>query len=141
MNKLPAPEQWVLERMSEIEVAEMIEEYIDFIDEDGYSVHLPIVLADGVLLAPDGLDRDRGILFKIQPELREVLPRREDCSETAVREAMKFLCDDWLCDVATDYTGKCTLVAAALSVIERSLLPDRPAFWVTAGKRGGGKTT
>ena len=26
-------------------------------------------------------------------------------------------------------------------MIERSLLPDRPTFWVTAGKRGGGKTT
>src|SRR5262249_7291304 len=57
------------------------------------------------------------------------------------REAMQFLCDDWLCDVATDYTGKCTLIAAALTVIERSLLPDRPAFFVTAGRRGGGKTT
>src|SRR5215471_4616282 len=166
MTRLPAPEQWVLERMNEMEVAEMIEEYIDFIDENGCSVHLPmqfvrhyvkrndgalptvvtiatlpIVLADGVLLAPDGLDRDRGILFKIQPELREILPRREDCTDAAVREAMKFLCDDWLCDVATDYTGKCTLVAAALSMIERSLLDQRPAFFVTAGRRGGGKTT
>ena len=54
---------------------------------------------------------------------------------------MRFLCDEWLCDVATDYTGKCTLIAAALTVIERSLLPDRPAFFVTAGRRGGGKTT
>jgi hypothetical protein len=26
-------------------------------------------------------------------------------------------------------------------MIERSLLPDRPAFFVTAGRRGGGKTT
>src|SRR5215813_3799075 len=166
MKKLPAPEQWVLERMSEIEVAEMIEQYIDFVDAGGYSVHLPmqfvrhyvkrndgalptvvtlatlpIVLADGVLLAPDGLDRDRGILFKIQPELREVLPWREDCSDEAVCRAMKFLCDDWLCDVATDYTGKCTLIAAALSMIERSLLDQRPVFFITAGRRGGGKTT
>ena len=54
---------------------------------------------------------------------------------------MRFLCDEWLCDVATDYAGKCTLIAAALTVIERSLLPDRPAFFVTAGRRGGGKTT
>lgn len=29
----------------------------------------------------------------------------------------------------------------ALSVIERAILPERPAFFVTAGKRGGGKTT
>ena len=54
---------------------------------------------------------------------------------------MEFLCDEWLCDVATDYTGKCIIIAAALTLIERSLLPDRPAFFVTAGRRGGGKTT
>jgi hypothetical protein len=51
------------------------------------------------------------------------------------------LMNDWLCDVATDYTGRCILIAAALTIIERSLLADRPAFFVTAGRRGGGKTT
>jgi hypothetical protein len=70
-----------------------------------------------------------------------ILPKKEDCTSSAVALAMGFLTDEWLCDVATDYTGKCILIAAALSVIERSLLPDRPAFWVTAGRRGGGKTT
>ena len=30
---------------------------------------------------------------------------------------------------------------AALSIIERALLPERPAFFVSAGRRGGGKTT
>jgi hypothetical protein len=29
MTKLPTPEQWVLSKMSEMEVAEMIERYID----------------------------------------------------------------------------------------------------------------
>src|SRR5262249_56900185 len=87
---------------------------------------LPIVLADGVLLAPDGLDPDRGIAFKIQPELREVLPRREDCTDEAVRAAMEYLTDEWLCDVAADYAGKCTLISAALSMIERSLFDQRP---------------
>ena len=43
--------------------------------------------------------------------------------------------------MATDITGKCILIAAALTLIERSLLPDRPVFFVTAGRRGGGKTT
>src|SRR5262245_34149495 len=135
MTKLPAPEQWVLHRMNEMEVAEMIEQYIEFVDKKGNPVHLPsnfvrhyvrrfddvlptvvaiatlpIVLADGVLLAPEGLDPDRGIVFKIQPELRKVLPRREDCTDEAVRKAMEFLTDEWLCDVATDYAGKCTLI-------------------------------
>ena len=54
---------------------------------------------------------------------------------------MQFLTDEWLCDVATDYIGKCIIIAAALTLIERSLLPDRPVFFVTAGRRGGGKTT
>ena len=54
---------------------------------------------------------------------------------------MDYLTDEWLCDVATDYTGKCITIAAALTLIERTLLPDRPAFFVTAGRRGGGKTT
>jgi hypothetical protein len=54
---------------------------------------------------------------------------------------MSFLTDEWLCDVQTDYIGKCVLIAFALTVLERAELDDRPAFWVTAGKRGGGKTT
>jgi hypothetical protein len=164
MTKLPPPETWVLKRMNEMGCAEMIEQYIDFVDEEGRSVHLPtpfvrhylqrhdgelptvvaiatlpIVLADGGLLAPDGLDRDRGIIFNIPEELKEIIP--QDCTRTAVRRAMRFLCDEWLCDVATDYTGKCILISAALSIIERSLLPDRPVFFITAGRRGNGKTT
>jgi hypothetical protein len=165
-NDLPAPEQWLLRQMNEMEVAELIEQHIDYIDENGRSVHLPmpfvrhyvnrdddvlptlvaiatlpIVLDDGSLLAPDGLDRERGIIFEIQNELRAVLPRREDCDAAAVRKAMEFLCGEWLCDVATDYIGKCILVSAALTWIERSLLPDRPAYFVTAGRRCAGKTT
>jgi hypothetical protein len=54
---------------------------------------------------------------------------------------MRFLCDEWLVDVATDYAGKCVLIAAALTIIERAILPERPVFFVTAGRRGGGKTT
>jgi hypothetical protein len=170
MSRLPPPEQWVLAHMNEMECAEMIERHIDFYKKDKNgnrrSVHLPmsfvrhylkrddgvlptvvaiatlpIILADGGLLAPDGLDRERGIIFIIPKELRAVLPRRKDCTRKAVKRAMQFLCDEWLCDVSTDYAGKCTPIAAALSIIERSLLPDRPTFWVTAGRRGGGKTT
>ncbi len=102
---------------------------------------MPIVLADGTILAGRGLDRDRGIVFRIPPELLAILPSREQCDANAVFEAFRFLLDDWLCDVAADFTGKCILIASALTLIERSLLPDRPAFFVTAGRRGGGKTT
>ena len=170
MTKLPPPEQWVISKMSEIEVAEMIEEYIDFYkeDEDGNcrSVHLPmhfvrhymrrhdgalptvvaistapLVLADGHLLAAPGLDRLRGIQFIIPPELREAVPQPQECTPERVKEAMEFLCNEWLVDVSTDQVGKSLLIAAALTLIERSLMPERPCFFVTAGRRGNGKTT
>ena len=54
---------------------------------------------------------------------------------------MQFLTDEWLCDVATDYPGKCVIIACALTIVERAVLPERPAFFVVAGQRGGGKTT
>jgi hypothetical protein len=170
MTKLPPPEQWALCKMDEMEVAEMIEEHIDFyaVDEDGNerSVHLPtpfvrhfvrrhdgvlpmivayatmpLVLGNGELLAPPGLDRKRGIQFLIPDELRAIIPKREDCTPARVKEAVTFLFDEWLVDVATDKTGKALLIAAALSIIERSLLDNRPCFFATAGRRGNGKTT
>jgi hypothetical protein len=167
VTKLPTPEQWTIVRMSENELAEEIERHIDYVDKDGRSVHLPmpfvrhymkrddevlptivsiatspIVLADGGILAfEDDIDVERGIDFAIPKEVMALLPRREDCTPRAVKEAMEFLTDNWLADVKTDYDGKCTLIAAALTMIERSLLPNRPAFFITAGRRGSGKTT
>ena len=102
-------------------------------------VTAPLVLPDGKLLAPEGLDRERRLYFQIEPELREMLPTQ--VSRADVADAMDFLCNGWLCDVATDFIGKCVLVSCALSIIERVLLPQRPVFVVSAGKRGGGKTT
>jgi hypothetical protein len=164
---LPPPEQWLLTRASEMELAEIIERHIDFVSsgEQVRNVHLaapfvrhylqrhddvlptaaaiatqPIILADGSMLGEtEGLDRSRGIAFHIARELIELVPNRKNCTPDAVADAMRFLAEDWLCDVATDHAGKCTLIAAGLSIIERSLLPDRPTFFVTAGRRGGGK--
>jgi hypothetical protein len=168
MTALPAPEQWVIAPMTELELAEEIEKHVEFVDKNGRSVRLPmvfvrafltrddeldrivaiatmpIILADGVVLAlPEDGDFDplRGIEFHIQPEVMATVPRRKDCTPEAVRGAMEFLTDEWLCDLATDYEGKCVLIAAGLTLLERSLLPQRPVFFVTAGKRGSGKTT
>ena len=169
MTGLPPPEQWALVKMNEMELAEEIERQIDYVDENGRSVHLPekfvrhylkrddgvlptvvaiattpIVLADGGILAledDNDIDVERGIEFHIQREVTELLPKREQCTPDAVAKAMKFLTDEWLCDVLTDYSGKCVVIAAALTLIERSLLPNRPSFFVTAGRRGTGKTT
>lgn len=169
-SSLPPPEQWGLRRLDDTQVAEMIERYIDFVvvgDDGERSVHLqstfvkhfmqrddsvlptivavatlPIVLADGgVLGAANGIDRARGIWFEIQNEVRAIVPRPDACDDAAVSGAMNFLTESWLVDVDTDYAGKCSVVAAALSIIERSLLDHRPCFFVTAGRRGGGKTT
>jgi hypothetical protein len=165
-DKLPPPEQTMLLTMNDYETAELIEEHIDFINIKGRSVCLPasfikhyrtrsdqklptvaaialapIVLANGELLAPRGLDRNRGIIFEIPDQVRAIMPGPEACTEQAVAEAMRFLCDEWLCDVLTDCAGKAIIIALALTIMERSLLPERPAFWVTAGRRGGGKTT
>ena len=162
---MPPPSQPALTRLDEMELAELIERHIEYLDEKtGRLVHLrtsfvqhylsrsddalpvvaaiatlPIVLADGSLLAGSGLDRDRGIVFRVPEELRSILPTREQCDDAAVRKAFDFLTKEWLVDVATDITGKCILIAAALTLIERSLLPDRPVFFVTAGRRGGGR--
>ncbi len=154
--ELPAPEQWLLTRLDEMQLAELIEHHIEYTDKKGRPVHLappfvrhylqrlddalptvvaiatlPIVLADGELLAQHGgLDRSRGIVFHIPKELMKLLPRRKDCTPEAVAAAMRFLCDDWLCDVATDHTGKCTLmrIAAILLLgpaLKRLALPCR----------------
>ncbi|MGE0373616.1 MAG: hypothetical protein AB7Q01_17285 [Gammaproteobacteria bacterium] len=165
-SRLPPPEQPLITRLGETQVAELIEKHIDFTDPTGRSVHLPtpfvkhyvarddgvlpiavaiatlpIVLMNGTILSGKGLIREYGIISRIPPEMLDYVPDARDCDDSAVREALRFLMDEWLCDVATDFTGRCILLALALTLIERSMLPERPAFFVTAGKRGGGKTT
>jgi hypothetical protein len=103
---------------------------------------LPIVFADGSILAQkEGLDRNFGIVFNIAPELVCVLPNRARITADDIRNAMNFLTDVWLCDVQTSYAGKCALISSVMEIIERSQLSDRPMIWVTAGRRGEGKTT
>ena len=146
----------------------MIERHIDYVDptDASRSVHLhtafvdhylkrrrsvlpiarsvtalPLVLPDGSIAAGPGLDRRLSMVFRIPQALRDLLPDPEHCSPGACARALRFLTHEWLCDVATDYAGRCTLVALAASIIERGMLPERPAFFITAGQRGGGKTT
>lgn len=165
-TRLPPPQQHLLTVLGEPESAELIERHVDFIDGTGRSVHLaspfvrhymqrsggalpivgaiatlPLVLANGAVLAEPGLNRECGIVLKLEPGIVALMPNPEDCGDDEVAAAMHFLCEEWLIDVATTYAGKCILIAAAMTIIERSLFPDRPAFWVTAGRRGGGKTT
>jgi hypothetical protein len=165
-TRLPAPEQLLIVPLNEMELAELIEKHIEYVDDAGRPVHLhssfvkhylkrddralpivtsiaqlPIVLYDGTILTGRGLNRRYGIVFRVPAELEALLPAREACADAAVAKAMRFLTDEWLCDVATDYQGKCIVIACALTILQRALLPQRPAFFITAGQRGGGKTT
>jgi hypothetical protein len=168
-TKLPPPDQHLLTVLDEVDTARLIEKYIEYYVESEHgerSVHLPsvfvppvmkglpddlpvvdavatlpLVMPNGALLAGPGLDRDHGILFKIDPGIQRLMPRPRECDSDRVTEAMRFLTEEWLCDVATNYAGKCILIAAAMTIIERTLFPERPDFYVTAGRRGGGKTT
>jgi hypothetical protein len=107
----------------------------------GAVVTMPLVLPTGELLSGAGLDRERGVVFRIDPALLQYVPKREACTPLAVAKAWRYLADEWLVDVAADREGKAVLLAYALSIIERILFPERPTFYVTAGQRGGGKTT
>ena len=105
-------------------------------------VTAPLVTREGGLLAGAGLDRAREVVFRIEPALLALVPADPGAiTDAEVVEALRFLMDEWLCDVATGFAGRVVLLAYALTIIERVLLPERPAFFVTAGQRGGGKTT
>jgi hypothetical protein len=166
-ERIPAPEQPLLDPLDAGRVAELIERYIEFVDErSGRSVHLPgnfvehyvrrddaalpqvhhvitlpIMLPNGTLLTGRGLNRRYNAVFRVPAELEAWLPKLTECNEQAVADAMDFLTNEWLVDVATSYTGKGIIISAALALIERTLLGERPVYGITAGRRGGGKTT
>jgi hypothetical protein len=166
-DRLEAPEQPMLTRLTGPQAAELIERYIEYLGPKSTAVHLPtpfvghyqprpyddalplvaavstlpLVLPGRIILSGPGLMRERGIVFRVPTGIMKLLPRLEECTEDTVRKAYRFLCHNWLCDVAADSVGKAIIISAALALIERSLLANRPAYFVTAGRRGGGKTT
>jgi hypothetical protein len=100
----------------------------------------PLVTMSGHIIYGVGLDRNTGLVHRIDPLLHACLPT-DPPSEQEVRDALSFLLDEWLVDAALDPAGKCIAIMLALTLIERALLAERPAFFVTAPQRGGGKTT
>ncbi|MEH2480643.1 hypothetical protein V1282_004000 [Nitrobacteraceae bacterium AZCC 2146] len=100
----------------------------------------PLVTMSGRIIDGVGLDRPTGLVHRIDPVLRSCVSAGAPTNEE-VKSAFKFLLDEWLVDVALDPVGKCIAVLLALTLLQRALLPERPAFFVTAGQRGGGKTT
>jgi len=169
-TRLPPPALPLLTRHDRFSFAHTVEQHIEFFQAEGDKagrpvalppvfvdhymayrdsalprvgavVTAPLVLADGSMLAAAGLDRVRKLVFRIEPRLVDLLPAAEYRTELGAAKALDFLVRRWLCDVATNFQGKCVLIALALTILERALLPERPAFFITAGKRGGGKTT
>ncbi len=170
-TRLPAPEMPLLSRHDRFSLAHEIERHIEFetagsekspprsvalpqgfvdhfmayrasaLPKVGGVVSAPLVLPDGRMLAHQGIDRARKLVFRIPVPLLRLVGDITKPSDEQVARALDYLVNDWLCDVATSFTGKCVLLAQALTILERVLLPERPAFFVTAGKRGGGKTT
>ena len=100
----------------------------------------PLITASGRLIDGAGLDRSTGMIHRIDPVLRRCLPNGKPTNEE-IKQSLEFLVDEWLVDVALDHTGKCVAILLALTLLQRALLPERPAFFVTAGQRGGGMTT
>jgi hypothetical protein len=100
----------------------------------------PLITISGHIIYGVGLDRNTGLVHRIDPLLYACLPS-DPPSEQEVRDALNFLLGEWLVDVALDPVGKCIAIMLALTFIERALLAERPAFFVTAPQRGGGKTT
>jgi hypothetical protein len=100
----------------------------------------PLVTLSGRVIHGSGLDRVTGLFHRIDPVLRACLPERNPTDEE-IKQALDFLLDEWFIDVASDDVGKCIALMLALTILERALLAERPAFFVTAGQAGGGKTT
>jgi hypothetical protein len=162
----PAP-QWNICKLNNCDVANLLETHIDFTDPktgfgglqcppafvDHYRQWhestllklvavspLPLVLGNGEILAPHGLDRLRGIAFIIDEKLRECLPSGRVRDNAQVAAALDLLVNEWLVDVKCTFTGKCTAIALALTIIERSLLEKRPVGFIDAPGAEHGKT-
>src|SRR6202048_2220764 len=100
----------------------------------------PLVSMSGDVIAGAGLDRKTGLFHCIDPLLQACVPVNPPTDQD-VRAALIFLYDEWLVDVALDSVGTSVAIMLAMTLIERTLLPERPAFFITAAQRGGGKTT
>jgi hypothetical protein len=165
---MKAPAEPGLDRLTPTGVKMLVERYVCFVVEKKnvsyfgqlpgsfvaalmeYSPsHIPVVMAintaplvtmSGQVIDGVGLDRETGLVHRIDPLLRSCVPPNTP-TEADVREALNYLLDEWLVDVALDRLGKCIAIMLAMTLIERALLPERLAFFVTAGQRGGGKTT
>ena len=62
-------------------------------------------------------------------------------TEQEIKEALSFFSMNGLLMSRWIPLASASRLLLALTLLQRALLPERPAFFVTAGQRGGGKTT
>jgi hypothetical protein len=168
-TRLPPQEQPLLTRHTDKTTAHLIEQHVEYAETTGFAertvalhpvfvphfmqfrasrlpivsgiVTAPLVLPNGELLMRHGLERAHQLVYRIDPRLIEIMPEPEKITERHIARATRYLVEEWLVDVTADFAGKMKVIAIALTIIERVLLPERPCYFVTAGRRGGGKTT
>lgn len=88
-----------------------------------------------------GLDRELELIFQPDVKLVRRLEKTQVVSLHEAKEAYDWLLNNWLVDVNGTEDGKAIIIALAPTMIERHLLAEFPAFFVSAAQRGSGKTT
>ena len=168
---IPAPPEPLIHELTTNEATLLIERHIEFfsVDKSGaiktvrlgsvfvstykclHHSKLPVVVAvstspfvspvSGAPIAGVGLDRDARIFYEIEPAFLQCVPDPATITDQHAVDAYNFLANEWLVDVTTNADGKAVAISAALTMIQRIALDQRPAFFIVAGQRGGGKTT
>ena len=166
---LPAPPEPLIHELTTNEATLLIEKHIEFFSEDQHGAKravrlgsvfvstykglhhskLPVVVAvstspfvspiSGAPIAGVGLDRDARIFYEIEPALLECVPDPATMKAQQAVDAYNFLANEWLVDVATNADGKAVAIAAALTIIQRIALDQRPAFFIVRDKEAAGK--
>jgi hypothetical protein len=99
---------------------------------------MPLVLPNGKLIAPRGLDHNLGIIFRIYPKFARLLPRPGTVTREDVKAAIVFLLDEWLVDVKpATVSSKCVLIAFWRARIAAGWGFGWPSWWnADCGPRG-----
>jgi hypothetical protein len=82
----------------------------------------PLVTPSGRVIDGVGLDRDTGLVHRIDPLLRACVPPNPP-TEQDVRAAATYLFDEWLVDVALDPIGKSIAIMLAI-FMRKPALPE-----------------
>ena len=100
---------------------------------------MPFVYGARQIVAESGLHRDLQLIFHIEPGVAAVIRDPASVTIENAKASYKWLVNNLLVDATTNEAGKAATIAYALTLIQRHTLPERPAFFFSAGQRGSGK--